>query len=499
MYHSHRPLLHFSPKRHWINDPNGMFFLNGTYHLYFQYHPYDTVWGPMHWGHATSIDLINWIEHPIALSPDDKGYIFSGCVVVDHHNTSGFGSLNQIPVVAIFTYHDAVAEARGDTHYQSQALAYSLDGGFTFTKYKENPILENPRLKDFRDPKVIWDDTRSNWLMVLSTYGETLFYTSENLKDWNYQSNFGKDLGAHDGVWECPDIFPIQVENTSETKWVLLQSLNPGGPNGGSGTQYFIGDFDGKQFLLDATCQAQLSQYGALWLDFGRDNYASVSWSNISKHDGRRIILGWMSNWDYANQTPTDGWRGKMTIPRVLTLGLRDDEYSIRALPSEEVIRNMSKAYTRSNVIVSDKFQMTIDRSENLNVSILIIDIDHITLGDYKVSLSNSKNEHLHFGLNTIDAYYYIDRQKSGLTSFSNVFANTMSKAILKKKLGSLQLSVLIDHGSVEIFFNNGETVMTEIVFNTQPFDTVSISNASKKDILIKQLELRTIKNKISI
>ena len=225
----YRPEFHFTPKKNWMNDPNGMFYLDGNYHLFFQHYPDSAVWGPMHWGHAVSKDLVSWEELEIALYPDSLGYIFSGSAVIDTSNTSGFGKDGQTPVVAIFTYHNMEAEKAGAPVYQSQGLAYSLDGGNKWTKYENNPVLKSPGLKDFRDPKVIWDEKRHQWVMTLATYEKTLFYASKDLKSWTFLSDFGKNYGAHGGVWECPDLFPIKVEGAEVEKWVLLQSLNPGG------------------------------------------------------------------------------------------------------------------------------------------------------------------------------------------------------------------------------------------------------------------------------
>ena len=323
-----RPNFHFTPEENWMNDPNGMFYLNGTYHLYFQYYPEGNVWGPMHWGHATSKDMITWEEQPIALFPDEKGYIFSGSAVVDENNTSGFGKDGKTPVIAIFTYHDPVGEKEGREDYQSQAIAYSLDEGKTWTKYKGNPVIPNPGIKDFRDPKVIWDDINKQWLMALATKEKTLLYTSQDLKEWEKLSEFGEKTGAHNGVWECPDLFPMQVEGSNEQKWVLIQSLNPGGYNGGSGTQYFVGDFDGKNFEPVAGMEA-LEEKHPFWIDFGRDNYAGVTWSNIPDEDGRHLFLGWMSNWLYAEKVPTETWRSSMTVARELKLIKEDDKYLI--------------------------------------------------------------------------------------------------------------------------------------------------------------------------
>lgn len=309
----YRPNFHFTPQNNWMNDPNGMFYLDGEYHLFFQYYPEDNIWGPMHWGHAISNDLITWEELPIALYPDDLGYIFSGSAVVDINNTSGFGKDGKTPIIAMFTYHDAIAEKEGKIDYQTQGIAYSLDKGRTWTKYSGNPVLPNPGIKDFRDPKIYWDQDHNQWLMTLATYEKTFFYSSKDLKNWDLLSDFGEFLGNHDGVWECPDFFPISINGTDTKKWVLLQSINPGHINGGSGTQYFIGDFDGKTFKLDTIFQNQLEKKEAIWLDFGRDNYAGVTWSNIPKEDGRKLFIGWMSNWEYAQQVPTKKWRSAMT------------------------------------------------------------------------------------------------------------------------------------------------------------------------------------------
>lgn len=293
-----------------------MFYLNGKYHLYFQYYPDGNVWGPMHWGHAISENLITWEEQPIALYPDDLGLIFSGNAVVDKDNISGFGKDGVSPIVAIYTYHNMEGEKAGEIDFQTQGIAFSLDEGMTWIKYDKNPIISNPGIKDFRDPKVIWDNSNDKWIMSLAAGNKLMFYSSLNLKDWKFESEFGENIGAHGGIWECPDLFPIKIEGSDKTNWVLLVSINPGAPNGGSATQYFIGDFDGSTFTLDKDFSNQLSNQNALWLDYGRDNYAGVTWSNIAETDGRKLFIGWMSNWDYARDVPTFKWRSSMTVPR---------------------------------------------------------------------------------------------------------------------------------------------------------------------------------------
>jgi fructan beta-fructosidase len=280
----HRPQIHFSPREYWMNDPNGMVYYKGVYHLFYQYHPGSTGFGPMHWGHATSQDLIHWQQQPVALYPDSLGYIFSGSAVVDYKNTSGFGKNGKIPMVAIFTNHNVKGEQEQRNDYQNQSLAYSLDEGKTWTKYKGNPVLKNPGIKDFRDPKVSWNEVANKWIMTLATLDHITFYSSGNLKDWKKESEFGKETGAHGGVWECPDLIPFNCQG--KKIWVLIVNLNPGGPNGGSGTQYFVGDFNGHQFIpFDMDTR---------WLDYGPDEYAGVTFSNTGN---RKLFLGWMSNW----------------------------------------------------------------------------------------------------------------------------------------------------------------------------------------------------------
>lgn len=290
MNEQYRPQVHFSSQKNWINDPNGMVYYKGVYHLFFQYNPYSSVWGPMHWGHATSKDLIHWQQQPIAIYPDSLGTIFSGSAVVDKNNTSGFGKKGQVPMVAIFTQHDTLGEKTGKNNFQNQSIAYSVDEGKTWIKYTGNPVIKNPGIRDFRDPKVMWFEPQKKWIMVLAARDIVSFYSSPDLKNWTKESDFGNDMGAHGGGWECPDLIELGYSDSNTGKvnrrWFLIVNLNPGAPNGGSGTQYFIGNFDGKTFTID--------QKDTRWLDYGPDNYAGVTWSNTGK---RKILIGWMTNW----------------------------------------------------------------------------------------------------------------------------------------------------------------------------------------------------------
>ena len=488
----YRPNFHFTPKKGWMNDPNGMFYYNGYYHLFYQYYPDSNVWGPMHWGHAISTDLISWTEKPIALYPDEKGYIFSGSAVVDVNNTSGFGSLKNPPMVAMFTYHDMKMEKAGKINYQSQGIAYSLDEGLTWAKYEANPVIKNPNIKDFRDPKITWDAIHKKWLMVLAAGDKTMFYGSKNLKEWELLSDFGKNIGAHGGVWECPDFFPMQVEGTDEYKWVMLLSINPGGPNGGSATQYFVGDFDGKTFTIDKSFAEDVKQKKGLWIDYGRDNYAGVTWSNISEIDGRKLFIGWMSNWEYAQKVPTETWRSSMTIPRELALVKENDHYTVSSKPVKEIQNYIAKTIKKETLKI-DRETVIIDKAlVDLSKVDISFSLKNLKKDVYTFSFSNDSKNTIQFGINKEDNYFFIDRSKSGNLAFSDVFANKISKAPFTTGFDKIDARVIVDKTSIEIFYNNGKTVMTELFFPDKPMQYFTVSNANAEytieNLIINQL-----------
>ena len=312
-----RPTYHFSPLYGWMNDPNGMVYKDGEYHLFYQYNPYGSKWGNMNWGHAISKDLINWEHRPVAITPDALGTIFSGSAVVDHHNTAGFGAG---AIVAIYTQN---------SDRQVQSIAYSTDNGRTFTKYENNPVLVS-EARDFRDPKVFWYEGTQRWIMVLAVGQEMQIFSSPDLKDWTFESSFGEGYGAHGNVWECPDLFELPVEGTGEKKWVLLCSLGDG-PFGDSATQYFVGSFDGKKFICDN--QPNVTK----WMDWGKDHYATVTWSDAP--DNRRIAIAWMSNWQYANDVPTSQYRSPNSVPRDLSLFAVGDGIYLQSAPSPELLK----------------------------------------------------------------------------------------------------------------------------------------------------------------
>lgn len=473
-----RPQLHFSPKEKWTNDPNGMVYFQGVYHLFFQHYPNDIIWGPMHWGHAVSKDLVHWRQLPIALYPDSLGYIFSGSVVVDSNNTSGFGKKGQKPLVAIFTHHDPAGEKKGSLNYQNQSLAYSLDAGRTWTKYKDNPVLKNPGVVDFRDPSVAWYKQGKKWVMSLATKDCITFYSSPDLKNWEKESEFGKEAGAHGGVWECPNLFPLEMEDT--TWWVLLVSNNPGGPNGGSGTQYFIGQFDGHQFHPSGNTTK--------WIDYGPDDYAGVTWNNTGK---RRIFLGWMSNWIYANQVPTKEWRNAMTIPRELKLQrASNNEIFLSSMPVKELNRLAGTPIILKDVGVEKTLSLTDKLNDSSTHYMLTLHAGEIR--DFFITFSNAKGEQLAIGYDKASNHYYIDRIQSGITDFNQDFSKKYSAPRISMDK-ELTLTLVMDDASLELFADNGLTVMTSIFFPDTPYTRIHIG--SNDHLLIRQLTFTPLRS----
>ncbi len=466
----HRLQFHFTPAANWMNDPNGMVYYQGEYHLFYQYYPDSTVWGPMHWGHAITKDLIHWEYQPIALYPDSLGYIFSGSCVVDHNN-SGFQTGEENPLVSIFTYHDK-------NNLQAQAIAYSNDRGRNWAKYEGNPVIKNPGEKDFRDPKVFWYPELESWIMSLAVGNRVQFYRSENLKDWELDSEFGANAGSHGGVWECPDLFPLKVEGSEEIKWVLLVSINPGSPNGGSGTQYFIGNFDGKTFTNDNDSNL------ICWIDYGRDNYAGVTWSNAP--DDRILFLGWMSNWAYAQAVPTETWRSAMTIPRELSLRNTTDGIRLISNPVKELEQ------LRGDKTTLD-FSKAVNHSGVLEV-LVSFDLKETTATDFGVELFNSKNESLRIGFNKASNQFYIDRNKTGKLDFSPGFAGIhYAPRIATDSILIMQL--FIDIASAELFADTGSTCMTDIFFPNEDFKNIKLyKNDGEVKLLNSEMyELKSI------
>lgn len=433
----YRPVYHHTPAYGWMNDPNGMFYKDGEWHLFYQHNPYGSTWGNMHWGHSVSKDLIHWEEQSEALAPDAIGTIFSGSSVVDHNNSAGFGK------DAIVSMYTSCIQTPYGHDIQSQSLAYSTDNGKTFKKYAGNPILTS-KISDFRDPNIFWHEATQRWILMLAEKTHLNLYSSTDLKNWKYESNFGEDYGSHDGVWECPDLFEING------KWFLLLNINPGGPFGGSATQYFVGQFDGHKF----TCEDEKSE--VKWLDYGKDHYATVSFSNAP--DGRIVVLPWMSNWQYANQVPTKQYRAANGIARDLSSFDYKGETYLAVKPSPEVLKAFSK------------------KAVNKLTDACRVDVQ--LKGNSTITLSNDKGEQVVLTYNAKAETFSMDRTKSGETSFSADFP-VVTTSPTYGKIKTLQ--IFIDHSSIEIFDATGKMCMTNIVFPTQPYNAIQVKGGSAK------------------
>ena len=438
----YRPIYHHTPAYGWMNDPNGMFYKDGVWHLYFQHNPQGSQWENLSWGHSTSTDLIHWKFQGDPVQPDAWGMIFSGSSVVDKDNTAGFGNG---AIVALYT---SAAES------QAQSMAYSTDNGKTFTKYDGNPIITS-NVPDFRDPHMFWNEDIKKWNMILAAGQQMNIYSSDNLKDWKYESSFGAGYGNHGGVWECPDLMKMKVRGTDKEKWMLVCNINPGGPFGGSATQYFVGDFDGHKF----TCESEPDV--TKWMDYGKDHYATVTFDNAP--DGRHVALAWMSNWQYANQVPTLQYRSANSIPRDLGLFEYKGNTYCSVTPSEEVTAVRSKKSSKS---LSEACEMVV----NLK-------------GDATITLSNSKGEKVVMTYKAKDETFSMDRTLSGKTDFSSDFA-AVTTAPTYGKMNKLR--IFIDKSSIEVFDNDGKMAMTNLVFPTKPYDKVMIKGKTKKYAVYK-------------
>ena len=417
-----RPAYHHTPAYGWMNDPNGMFYKDGVYHLYYQYNPYGSMWENMTWGHSTSKDLIHWEAQPLAIEPDALGAIFSGSCVVDKKNDQ---------VVAFYT---SAGKA------QVQSMAISKDNGITFEKYAGNPVLVSTE-EDFRDPKAFWNPDIQKWNLVLAVGQEMRFYSSSNLKDWTYESSFGQGYGCHDGVWECPDLMKMPIRGTDKQKWMLICNINPGGPFGGSATQYFIGEFDGHKF----TCEHKDTR----WMDYGKDHYATVTFDNAP--DGRKIALAWMSNWQYANQVPTKQFRSANSVPRDLDLFEHNGQTYCGVTPSKELNALRGKAVS--------KLPKTCE---------IVVDVK----GSTEMVLSNSIGEQVVMKYDAAKQTFSMDRTRS-YASFSEAFP----VVTVAPTYGDIkQLRIFIDNCSIEAFDAEGKMAMTNLVFPNEPYQNLKVT-----------------------
>lgn len=450
----YRPQIHFTPAQNWMNDPNGMVYNDGVYHLFFQHNPSGNDWGNMSWGHATSPDMIHWTEQPVALRRDELGDIFSGCAVIDKENTTGFGAN------AMIVFYTSAGE------FQQQSMAYSVDNGKTFTRYQGNPVIPSTSA-DFRDPKVFYHQESGKWIMCLAKgwgYGIEL-WGSENLKNWSKLSEFTTTIDrCNKGQWECPDLIRMNLDG--KDKWVLIVSVNPGGPAGGSGTMYFVGDFDGKNFIPDSLDYP-------LWLDYGPDNYAGVTWSNTGD---RTLFIGWMNNWNYAGSTPTNPWRSAMTLPRELKL----ISYEGKCLLANSVAKEIEGIAGEWKEVVSGS-KLPVDKAYQLRMTVDLSKNNSFTL-------SNEKGEKMEFTVNASARKLIIKRNAAtGNTSFSGNFSLPSIQAPLNVDGDSVTLDIYVDSASVEVFTENGSMSMTAIAFPSSIYNIVSADGIN--DVKVRNLD----------
>ncbi|MGM9717211.1 MAG: DUF4980 domain-containing protein [Prevotella sp.] len=434
----HRPVYHHTPAYGWMNDPNGMFYKDGVWHLCYQFNPYGSHWENMTWGHSTSTDLVHWKAEPTAITPDALGTIFSGCCVVDKNNTAGFGN---DAIVAFYTS----AGAR-----QTQSMAYSTDGGKTFTKYENNPVITS-NVPDFRDPHVFWNAEAGFWNMILAAGQQMSIYSSKDLKEWKHESDFGAEYGNHGGVWECPDLMKMKVAGTDKEKWMLICNINPGGPFGGSATQYFIGEFDGHKF----TCEDEPSE--TKWMDYGKDHYATITFDNAP--EGRRVGIAWMSNWQYANQVPTKQFRSANSIARDFGLF----EYNGETYCSVSPVKEMDAV----------RGQRISSPSETCEIVVQL-------KGDAQLTLRNSKGEKVVITYDAVEQTIDFDRRRSGDVSFSEAFPCIVTSPTYGQ---AKTLRIFVDRCSIEMFEGDGKMSMTNLVFPSEPYNKLIVKGKAKATI----------------
>ncbi|TQJ36679.1 glycoside hydrolase family 32 protein [Arthrobacter sp. SLBN-122] len=461
----YRPAFHYTAERNWLNDPNGLVYLNGTYHLFYQHNPFGPDWGNMSWGHATSEDLLNWDEQPVAIPCDEHEAIFSGSAVFDEFNTSGFGTAANPPLVAIYT--SAYTGASPLAGRQAQSLAYSLDEGLTWTKYHGNPVLDRASA-EFRDPKVFWYDggAGSYWVMVAveAVQRQVVLYKSDDLKAWEHLSTFGP-ANATGGVWECPDLFELPVDgDPQDTRWVLIVNLNPGGIAGGSAGQYFLGTFDGVAFRSESTVTeglqtdgSRMREYG--WLDWGRDYYAAVSFSNAP--DGRRVMIGWMNNWDYARETPTGDWRSAMSLPREVSLIRVDGKPALRQ-QAIDPFSGLEPAQLQLGPQALAPGLLALPAAAE--VARIDVEFRPGTADSVGLLVGTADTERTVVSYDVAEGILRLDRRESGNISFHAAFPSIEAVAVPLRD-GRLRLRVYLDRCSVEVFAQDGLATVTDLVF----------------------------------
>ncbi len=465
----YRPQFHYTPPEHWMNDPNGMFYYDGKYYLHHQYNPFGNTWGHMSWYQAVSEDLVHWEHKGVVIPEEGNEMIFSGGAIVDHDNTSGFGDEGETPIVATYSSHYSY-EGEDPDFEQAQSLAYSLDGGETFTKYEGNPVItdEDP---DFRDPNVKWHEESDQWIMVvaLPIQRKVAFYGSENLREWEHLSNFGP-IGSTEGIWECPDFFELAVDGDPDnTRWVMHVDVSPGAVAGGSGSQYFIGDFDGTEFILDEEATSfeiveDAVDEEVLWTDYGTDFYAAISWSDIPEEDGRRMWLGWMSNWEYATAKPTSPWKSAQSVPRTVDLISVDDEIRMAQSPIEELQQLRQDHQQIENFEINGEQISLQDQGISGKAFEIKAELDAGSAENFGLEVRAGDKQETLIGYDVNSGNLYVDRTNSGDVGFSEHFPSR-SEAPLDLNDNTIELHILVDWSSVEVFAADGTKVLTKRIF----------------------------------
>lgn len=472
----HRPQFHFSPPKNWINDPNGLVYHNGEYHLFYQHNPFGNKWGHMSWGHAVSDDLVHWEHLPVALKEENNVMIFSGSAVSDVNNTSGFGTKENPPLVAIYTGHHT------DQKLQDQRIAYSLDEGRTWEKYAQNPVIDLNKA-EFRDPKVIWHKPTQKWVMVVAAAADRKvhFYGSDNLKEWEFLSEFGP-AASTERNWECPDLFQLPVAGTDgEQRWVLQVDVGEGAVAGGSGGQYFIGQFDGKRFTSETPEESEDAQ--PLWVDYGKDFYAVQSWSNISD---RRIWLAWMNNWQYAEDIPTSPWRGSMTIPREVSLERFSEGIRLVQKPVEELSKIRGQSIELKDMTITNESIRLSEHNIGGKKLEIMATFEMGGADEFGFKVRKGSTEETVVGYRVDQQELIVDRRKSGAVAFNEDFPGVHA-APMKPENGTITLHMFIDYSSVEVFGNEGRRVITDRIFPSEESEGVALY-AKNGDVTLTSL-----------
>lgn len=459
-----RPQYHFTPEKNWLNDPNGLVYHDGKYHLFYQYNPFGDNWGNLSWGHAVSEDLLHWDHMPIALEEENGIMMFSGSIVVDEENSSDLGTAENPPMIAIYTGHYTNGDEEEPT--QDQRVAYSLDDGQHWTKYEGNPVIDED-LRDFRDPRIIQTEDSDGWIMVvaLPTEHKIRFYRSSNLLDWEFESEFGP-AGATKGIWECPDLFKLPVEGTDgEERWVLQVDINSGPMDGEFGGQYFVGHFDGSEFVEHPDTKGDI-----LWVDEGKDFYAAQSYSNAP--DDRRIWIAWMNNWEYAREIPTAPWRGMMTCPREVGLMNTTDGPRIYQQPVKEH-EKLRKTHQEFQDIKISNEELSNEKLKGkafeLKAEFELDDAEY-----FGIKVRKGSDEETVVGYDTDQLKMFIDRELSGKTSFNSSFTE-VQEVSLEPQNNRITMQILVDWSSVEVFGNEGQLSMTNQIFPSESSDQIEV------------------------